>query len=1382
MPDDDLLDVGPQDPKPAPSDAQTLLRIDAAKSTPGGDAALQTLLSINPDAPASAPAKTPTAKISAESEERYRVVREHARGGMGRILVAKDEAVGREVALKELLKKAGGSASGDRSSAGNVEERFLREARITGQLEHPAIVPVYEIGRRPDGGLFYTMKFVRGRTMAERLSSIRKSQSPAPEKLAARLKLLEPFLMVCEAIAFSHSRGVIHRDLKPHNVMLGDYGETVVLDWGLARVKDAQEAEKAARPMPKLPETRYLTMSGVQSTPVIDGSGTSTATLDGSVIGTPAYMPPEQAQGQISQVDERSDVYSLGAMLYEIVTGVPPYEDPNPETIVNKVISGPPTPISTREPDAPPELVALVEHAMDRKREKRLASAQQLANELRAFREGRTLSVYRYTTVELLRRFINRHKAVSIITALAILLLASAAALHYVQITEQTERAEQARALAETQKKEAEDERARAMLLSESERNARQEAELQRESAEVAMADAKAQRVRAEAALAKAEESLADAYAMRARKALDDGRYNEALCFAAESLQHGEQPEARGILIATPAAHPLLQRLTPRSQQQPKFEEIYACAVSPDGRYLATGISEGAVWVWNSVTGEEVATLPARAGSAGALAFHPDGESLAVGYGDGTIRLWNLRTFTMVAQVLAHEDAGPAGARRVLSLDFSPDGRLLASGAMFGQVRVSKAADLAKVYHWQVDPGAWMQVVSWNRDGTRIAAASSDNVVRVLDASTGQILHRLTGHEAIAYGCDYAPDGSILASASWDTTVRLWDNDGNLLDTLRGHSSIVLSVQFSPDGRTLASGSADGTVALWDVATRKIISIIPGQGAWVHCVAFTPDSSGMVTRTADGTLRLWGLVPPNARTFVGHEREVFDVRFSPDGRRVATASWDGSAILWDPQTRKQVRKLTGHFGWVMSICFNDNGTEIATSGFDGTVRIYDAHSGRERKVLIGTMAQPLMHVEFSPDSLRVAATCADKTVRVWDRASGDALLVLTGADGPMAELHYSPDGKLIAAVGTDKLVHLWDANTGEKLAALAGHQGAMPTVRFSHDGTRIATGGVDREIRIWDVATRTCIKVLTGHTDAVHNVRFTRDDKRLYTGSGDKTVRLWDIESGRELLVLPGHDNAISRIAIAPDESMVVSASLDMSARVWPVHVLTEDPAKVRERVLLLTGLRIEGFGSFADTSWPPAGTHAEIEAVRGQYRQSQSDWQRRWEDMLEPWRCEEVPGTDGRLRRRHFPARKRNAQGNLEGPARGVVDYAGFRGSVLLRTVPALRAYEVYAGLAAEGAGLRVGDIITEVNGQAVASRDELRANTISGESSTWRVLRLKLDDKGNPLALRDNQGLILDEQGRPQWDAEVLTLTMPAGALGVRLEEARHEPHPWR
>ncbi|MCL4730562.1 MAG: protein kinase, partial [Planctomycetes bacterium] len=1121
---ENLLDLDPAladavNPAPAATEGATLFSVPA--TAPAQNPALNTLLAIGPGDDA-APAATPPAPLPA-TESRYEILREHARGGMGRVLLARDNAVGREVALKELLPGRQGTSGATRKTGTLAQaERFLREARVTGQLEHPGIVPVYEIGQRPDGAPFYTMKFVRGRTLADRLREIRDGEGSNADKLLRRLQLLDPFTTVCEAVAFAHSRGVIHRDLKPQNMMIGDWGETLVLDWGLARVKSANESTSNLPPLPRIEPASHgsavLRPSGIgtgASVPPVTGSAAPTAasaiTLDGAVIGTPAYMSPEQAAGNISEVDEQSDVYSLGAILYEIMTGLPPYEGSSPESVVKKVLRGPPSPVLTREPGAPPELAALVERAMERDRARRLRAASELVEQVRAFRQGRTLSVYQYSALELVRRFVARHKAATLTALLAVAALVASGVWYLLQINEQKRNAEQARQLAEQQRFEAETQRAeamsqreRAMALSDSERTARQESERQRAEAERQRQDAERQRQLADQqralavdALAAAEARLADAYAMRARIALDEGRYNEALSFAAQSLLHGEQAEARGILIATPGAHPLLQRLVPRFTQQSKFEEIYGVAVSPNGRLVATGISEGSVWIWDTVTGREVATLPAMAASAMCVAFHPDGETLAAGYADGSIRLWSLSTFTLVAQTLAHEPAANLGPRRVLSLEFSPDGSLLASGATFGHLRVSRARNLELVSQWAIDVAAWMQVVSWSRDQKRIAAASSDNLIRVVDVSSGEIVQRLSAHEGIAYSCDYSPDGKYLASGSWDTTVRLWDHDGNLLDTLRGHSSIVLTVRFSPDGKYLASGSADGTVALWSTAQRKRLSVIPGQGAWVHSVAFTPDSSALAVRTVEGTVTLWALGHSNTRQLTGHSKELFDVRFSPDGTELLTCSWDGTTVLWDAATLAPLRTFRGHIGWIMSCTFSPDGTEIATSGFDGTVRLWDKGTGREKRVLIGVVGTPIVHVCFSPDSRLLAGSSVDNTVRLWKRDNGSVHAILRGHDNPIAELSFSPDGTRLASVSADKTARVWDVEKLVQLEVLRGHEDAVATCDFSADGRLLATGSIDRTIRVWDTANWQCVRVLQGHTEGVHNVRFARDSKHL---------------------------------------------------------------------------------------------------------------------------------------------------------------------------------------------------------------------------------------------------------------------------------------------
>ncbi|KAA0218556.1 hypothetical protein EDM80_00040 [bacterium] len=378
--------------------------------------------------------------------QRYTIKREFARGGQGRIMIARDNIVGREVALKELLPELQETAeSGTPATAGvdtiGVVERFLREAKVTGQLEHPNVVPVYEIGRRENGSLYYTMKFVRGQTMAERLRDIdRLSQLTRDKRLALRLKLLEAFQGICNAVAFAHSRGVIHRDLKPQNIMVGDFGETVLLDWGLARVKG--QDDKIGKQLTLL-ATNMLSESLMRQN--ADG-----LTVDGTVFGTPHYMPPEQARADLKEIDEQSDVYSLGAILYEILTGAPPYDGPTAGAVLQQVMAGPPRKIKEREPLAPPELVALCEYAMAHDKSRRMKTALQLAQEVQTYRDGGKLSVYRYGAYEQARRVIAKNRGAFLAGALSFWMLLGGALLFFVWIVDQKRSAEELQTAAES--------------------------------------------------------------------------------------------------------------------------------------------------------------------------------------------------------------------------------------------------------------------------------------------------------------------------------------------------------------------------------------------------------------------------------------------------------------------------------------------------------------------------------------------------------------------------------------------------------------------------------------------------------------------------------------------------------------------------------------------------------------------------------------------------------------------------------------------------------------------------------------------------------------------------------------------------------------------
>jgi serine/threonine protein kinase/tetratricopeptide (TPR) repeat protein len=435
--------------EPAEATDSTPMSLEFPEEAPQSGISLdtRTLLSLEGGGGSGQGGGAPIRSRLMQDAMRYEIKREFARGGMGRILLSRDLDVGRDVALKELLPElvSGGTRVGTRAmgSAGGGEtdetgERFLREAKVTGQLEHPNIVPVYEIGERDDGSVYYTMKYVRGKTMAARLREVRKDEHLSDEqKSAERLKLLDAFVAMCNAIAFAHSRGVIHRDIKPENVMLGDFGETMLLDWGLARVKNQKDFAVKNKP-----KERNISDS-------LRESADASKTQDGYIIGTPAYMPPEQGRGDQEEVDEKSDIYSLGSVLYEILAGTPPYEGPTAGLVLQAMLTSAPAPIAGKNRFAPPELSAVCEKAMAREKKDRFKSAMEISLQVQAFREGRNLSVYQYSAKELVSRYIRRHKATVAVIATGVLLVLAGSIYAAGTILNQTALAQAARRGAE---------------------------------------------------------------------------------------------------------------------------------------------------------------------------------------------------------------------------------------------------------------------------------------------------------------------------------------------------------------------------------------------------------------------------------------------------------------------------------------------------------------------------------------------------------------------------------------------------------------------------------------------------------------------------------------------------------------------------------------------------------------------------------------------------------------------------------------------------------------------------------------------------------------------------------------------------------------------
>ncbi len=1071
-----------------------------------------------PSEPAPAPALT--SGFPLVDPAAYRVDGEYARGGLGRVLLAHDTRLGRAVALKEILSPSPASIA-----------RFEREARITARLQHPAIVPVYESGRWPSGEPFYAMRLVRGRSLAEVVARTR--------SLAERLALVPNLVAVADAVAYAHGQRVIHRDLKPGNVLVGAFGETVVIDWGLA--KDLGQGDDEA-----------LAFSWSAADPARE------ATVDGAVLGTPGYMAPEQARGEA--LDERADVYALGALIDHAFIG------------------------EARSRDVPLDLATIVRKAMAPLREDRYPTARELAEDLRRFQTGQLVSARRYSRWTLLGRWLRRHRAVVGVVTAAVIALTVAGGVGFRRVVRERNRAESALARA--------DARADALVL----QHAQSALEHDPTAAlawlrlyPAAAADpAAAWNVAVEAeARGVARHVFADPEGTPIAVAFTpDGALLASSSSDRLRLWDLSRGTPRGALerrhihqvaflrdgrtaLAGDSSGGVYTVVLPGADSREVFrqqDEVRGLLPSPDGRFaVVTGLHPALQVV--ALPGGEVRSLVGHEGSVLDAALSRDGASLVSAGADGTVRAWDLATLQSRV-IWTHR--GSAG-RVVLS----PDGRVVASGGDDGEVRLGPLAreggEPARVLPGFSRP---IRSLTFSPDGALVAAADADTGFGVWRVATGE-RRALEGRQGRVHDLAYSPDGRLLASTSVDETLRLWEPAGAEVAVLRGHRTLDGPLAFSPDGRSIATMGGDGSVRVWAVPPTG--RTLRGHDQRLFHVVFSPDGRHVATDSDDRTVRLWNVDSGEGRVLGTSGDRVYGLAFSPDGRYLASAGIDGRIGLWD-LTAGTARTLEGHRGSVREVIFSPTDLLLASVGDDGSVRLWDPAAGTAR-ILAGP-GGPLRSLDFSRDGRALATFGGDRAVRLWDVASGEARQLGAGlgavSDGSYRAT-FSRDGTLVACCAGGALA-VWSVATGTaRRWALPPGDARCTRLAFSPDDRALALP-VSHDLHLLDLGSGAW-RSLRGHTEHIHHFHFSPDGRFVVTASIDRTARAWELATGAAQVV-HRHEGLVFDAAFSPDGRSVATASADGTAwvgRFDPARGLRPDPASVRARIDALTTAAIVG-------------------------------------------------------------------------------------------------------------------------------------------------------------------------------------------------------------
>lgn len=1068
----------------------------------------------------------------------YELLEEIGRGGMGMVYRARQITLRRIVALKMIL-------VGQLASPEEVQ-RFHTEAQAAANLDHPGIVPIYEVGEQA-GRHYFSMGYVAGESLAHRLAA-----GPLPLRESAEL-----VQKIARAVHFAHERGIIHRDLKPANILLDEAGEPRITDFGLAK---------------RLTEDTGLTATG-------------------QVLGTPSYMSPEQAAGAGAQVGSAADIYGVGAILYALVTGRPPFSAATIHETLRQVVESEPVPPRQLNSAIDRDLETICLKCLEKSAPQRYGTAQTLADELGRYLGGEPIQARPISGSLRLWRWCRRKPALAgslATTGLLLVLVAVVSLWGYVFTSRALDRETTARQLANAatqreakERHQAQTERGRAEHAAKQEAVARKAAERQLAlnylDRGLALCDqgdiarGTLYFVRSLASLPPEAQDLD--YVIRMNIAAWEPALH-AIRFPAPQqthiAQHGGmpaqaavfRPDGQGILVAhlgflQHANGDLILTHRPASFSA----MVTTLAPSPNGkRILIGGGLTGqffAAYVWDPAQPDlfgaaESGPSPSRIlaplqrpGRALTLALAPDDKTiLAAKIQDQAIQVWDLTADSPVGPPIAHSvaadpDANPGSARA-----YSVSG----SGGIVPGVN-------PMTYGFEV-----INQAAFSRDGTLIATAHTSGQVRIWEVATGKPLGPPLEHAARVVSLAFSPDGKTIATGSMDRTAHAWRVlTGKPVGPPLPEQDFVTTVAFSPDGRTLATGTALGTVRLWDIATGVSI----GQplecfGPPVAAVAFHPQGSPLFVASPSYS-QLWELrrtepVATESRKDVSAEMTV-----SPNGKIAAQRLPlpKGGVQLVDLVTHQPIGDVLHHPP------FKNNAQPLTkpTPGVDPQ-----------------NMATPIVHTVFRSDS-QVLATGGLYDICFWNTRTGKPAGPPLKLPVFLACLAWVPNSKALVVVSQEGW-QVWDSDSGKPIGPLHPCR-QVAAVKVAADGQKILTGG-EREARLWDLASGEPVGPALRHQGTLSAVDFSPDGRTVVTGSFDGTARLWDGVTGKPIGPARRHKSRVYEAKFSADgKTIVTTDGHGMQVRRWPVPVPLDLPAELIQLQLeVTTGLEVDAAGS----------------------------------------------------------------------------------------------------------------------------------------------------------------------------------------------------------